>query len=124
MNCPKCGNTMSAITVANVEVDRCIGCAGMWFDLLEHEELKGIKGAAEIVDLGGGGSKRLNEQQGPSCPRCNQAMVSLKVHNQPHLTYDQCLICNGVFFDAGEFRDFADETTLEKIYAAIGKIKK
>ena len=32
---------------------------------------------------------------------------------QPHIWYESCKVCYGVFFDAGEFTDFKEETLLD-----------
>ena len=32
MNCPKCSSEMETVTYDDVEVDRCSGCQGLWFD--------------------------------------------------------------------------------------------
>ena len=51
MQCPKCAQAMEKVTFQDVEVDRCINCGGMWFDMLELEELKKMKGS-EKIDTG------------------------------------------------------------------------
>ncbi|MDH3641318.1 MAG: zf-TFIIB domain-containing protein [Gammaproteobacteria bacterium] len=33
--------------------------------------------------------------------------------DQPHLWYEACTVCYGVFFDAGEFRDYKEKTALD-----------
>ena len=51
MKCPKCGADMEKVTHQAIEVDRCTGCKGIWFDMLEHEHLKAMKGS-EAIDTG------------------------------------------------------------------------
>jgi uncharacterized protein len=51
MNCPKCNSVTEKVTYQNIEVDRCTGCKGIWFDLLEHKQLKGMAGS-EKIDAG------------------------------------------------------------------------
>jgi Zn-finger nucleic acid-binding protein len=31
---------MEVVRFEDIEVDRCVRCGGLWFDALEHEELK------------------------------------------------------------------------------------
>ena len=40
MQCPKCAQAMEKVKFQDVEIDRCINCGGMWFDMLELEDLK------------------------------------------------------------------------------------
>jgi Zn-finger nucleic acid-binding protein len=39
---------MEKVTFKDIEVDRCTNCKGLWYDMLEHEELKGLKNSEEI----------------------------------------------------------------------------
>jgi NADH pyrophosphatase NudC (nudix superfamily) len=39
MHCPKCGQTMSTVTLTGVEVDVCPGCGGMYLDQGELAQL-------------------------------------------------------------------------------------
>ncbi len=41
MHCPKCGMTMSTITINQVEVDKCFACGGLYFDDGELEKVSG-----------------------------------------------------------------------------------
>lgn len=118
MECPKCGGVFEPVEVGGVEFDRCGGCKGLWFDAAEHEALRAQPGA-EAVDtdpppaLAGAGTKR--------CPRCGVKMIDMVVAAQPHIAYESCGVCHGVYFDAGEFRDFREESfreTLRALWAA------
>jgi uncharacterized protein len=51
MECPKCQAQMEVVQFEEVEVDRCVRCGGLWFDVLEHEELRDRSGA-ETIDTG------------------------------------------------------------------------
>jgi Zn-finger nucleic acid-binding protein len=39
MNCPKCASAFAKNSFSEIEVDRCLGCKGLWFDMLEKEDL-------------------------------------------------------------------------------------
>jgi len=43
MKCPKCGSDLEEIDFHGVKVDRCKGCAGLWFDQGEFEILTAAK---------------------------------------------------------------------------------
>ncbi len=114
MLCPKCQSRMSKAAFQSVEVDRCEGCGGLWFDILEHEDLKKLKGAERALDTGSPDlGREMNQIRRIDCPVCRTGMVSLHVPDQPHIVVEQCAVCHGVFMDAGEFRDFVHRTPLD-----------
>lgn len=110
MKCPKCESEMKRVTFNDIEVDRCDGCEGIWFDMLEHEELKQMKGS-EAIDTGSPEKgKEFNKIDKIKCPKCHSAMIRMVDNSQPHIWYESCGVCYGVFFDAGEFSDFKDHS--------------
>jgi len=113
MNCPKCNSGMEKIEYHTIEVDRCTNCNGIWFDMLEAEQLKGIKGS-EHIDIGDPNlGEKYNKIDKIKCPKCKALMVKMVDNHQPHIWYESCVICYGMFFDAGEFRDFKEENILD-----------
>lgn len=112
VSCPKCHVEMGRVTFQEIEVDRCPQCHGIWFDLMEHEELKKLPGA-ESIDAGARTAVVSQEKRDLDCPRCKTRMLITRDPQQLHLVYEKCSICYGVFFDAGEFTDFKDVTILE-----------
>lgn len=109
LRCPKCHSTMTPVTVVDIEVDRCSGCGGLWFDLLEQEDLK-QSGKAEELDSGDPGTGKRYDQVGLiRCPVDGEPMVRMVDKAQPELWLESCPLCYGTFFDAGEFREFADQ---------------
>ena len=113
MICPKCSAEMETVQYQNIEVDRCTMCCGIWFDMLELEDLKAMKGS-ETIDIGSAAvGKKYNKIQDIKCPVCNAEMIKMVDKKQPHIWYESCSVCYGVFFDAGEFRDYKEETVLD-----------
>jgi Zn-finger nucleic acid-binding protein len=113
MNCPKCDNDMETVVCEEIEVDRCVNCRGIWFDMLEAEHLKRIEGS-EAIDVGDPTlGKSLNEIDRIQCPKCNEPMLRMVDRTQPHIWYESCPLCYGLYFDAGEFADFKEETILD-----------
>jgi hypothetical protein len=43
---------------------------------------------------------------------------------QPHVWYEACKVCNGVFLDAGEFRDLRELTLLDRLRALFPRERK
>lgn len=119
MRCPKCDSSFEQIHHGGIEVDRCEKCKGLWFDTFEHEELSAL-GGSEAIDTGTTGANKANDSVAGLCPRCSVKMINMVVAGQPHIAYESCGVCHGVFFDAGEFRDFREETFGERLRATFG----
>jgi len=101
---------MEKVKYQEVEIDRCISCGGMWFDMLELDELKKMKGS-EHIDTGSASvGKQYNDVDQIHCPVCDTAMLRMVDKEQHHIWYEGCATCYGVFLDAGEFRDMKKET--------------
>ncbi len=113
MNCPKCSAAMEKVQYESIEVDRCTDCRGIWFDMLEQEHLKALEGSEEI-DIGDPEvGKQTNIVDQINCPVCDTRMIRMVDGRQPHIWFESCTVCYGVFFDAGEFRDYKQETILD-----------
>ncbi len=113
MNCPKCNSKMEKVEYNAIEVDRCTNCKGIWFDMLEAEQLKEMRGS-EKIDIGDPEiGEKYNKIDKVNCPKCNTLMAKMVDNNQPHIWYESCDICYGMFFDAGEFSDYKEENILD-----------
>lgn len=113
MKCPKCESEMQVVEYENISVDRCTSCKGIWFDMLEHEQLKAIEGS-ESIDIGSAAlGKQYNKVGDIDCPVCKTQLIRMVDRLQPHIWYEACTVCYGVFFDAGEFRDYKERTVLD-----------
>lgn len=109
MECPKCDSLMEKITYHKITVDRCTGCKGIWFPGTAHKELKKIHGS-ESIDIGSEKVGRVFDKISEvSCPECARQMSRLTDLFHPHIHYEVCPIHDGVFFDAGEFKEYKDE---------------
>lgn len=118
MKCPKCDSRLDPLVHQDVEIDRCSGCGGLWFDAFEHEALREVSGSEEI-DPAAANPVTTGPGSG-LCPRDQQRLFAMVVAGQPHIAYESCGFCHGVFFDAGEFRDFREETFGERFRAVFG----
>jgi Zn-finger nucleic acid-binding protein len=92
---------MERVRVSTVEVDRCTGCHGIWFDSLEEERVKDA-GAAAAVDTGRADEGR-PESTLVNCPRCHTRMIRMVDVDQPEIAFESCKFCYGRFLDPGEF---------------------
>ena len=108
MECPKCQARMELVRFEDTEVDRCVRCGGLWFDVLEHEELRGRAGS-EAIDTGPAWQAPMHDVQGKVfCPVDGALMLRLVSATQPHIWMESCPACHGTFFDAGEFTDLKE----------------
>ncbi len=114
ITCPKCNAPMEKVTFQSITIDRCTACKGIWFDALEKEHLKALAGS-ESIDVGAPAAQRRDQPVRINCPVCHTLMIRMVDHEQPHLWYESCTVCYGVFFDAGEFRDYKEHTVLERL---------
>ena len=113
MKCPKCSHPMEKVTYENIEVDRCSSCGGIWFDMLEAEHLKSLEGS-ETIDVGDPEKGELyDEMVKIDCPVCHTRMIPMGDSGQSDIRFESCKVCYGVFFDAGEFKDFKRKTVLD-----------
>ncbi|HEY1104823.1 MAG TPA: zf-TFIIB domain-containing protein [Agromyces sp.] len=122
MKCPKCQSNMEKVRTPEATVDRCTFCRGLWFDLLEYQDV-GAK-SAKALDIGSSGVGRKYDKFEPVlCPNDGQRMTRMTALGQPHIHYDQCPTCSGVFFDAGEFRDYKTMTIADVFRDLFGREK-
>lgn len=107
LRCPKCRESMEAVEADGVEIDRCTGCGGIWFDAGELDWLAQSE-IAEAIDVGEPAEgEAMNELTRIDCPRCGRPTRHIADPYKPHIRYEICSGCEGVFLDAGEFRDLA-----------------
>jgi Zn-finger nucleic acid-binding protein len=123
MKCPKCQSRFEKIEFDGYEIDRCTGCRGLWFDLLEKDDLARIPGS-EAIDIGDSQvGEQYRNQRKVDCPQCSVAMLPMVDKDQAHIKYESCPICYGTFFDAGEFRDLKEHTVLERFMEMLQTLR-
>ena len=108
MECPKCrAGKMEQVLFEGIEVDRCPGCGGIWFDAGEAEALKQFEDVAEIDTGDALGGLKYDMLENVACPRGHGTMKMVVNPRLLHIHFELCSTCNGVWFDAGEFTDYA-----------------
>jgi len=112
MQCPKCDSAMNPVAYQSSTVHRCTNCSGLWFEPVDHERLKTL---AEQIDTGDEAvGEQYNHVDRIKCPRCiHWPLIRMVDAHQPHIWFESCKNCYGRFYDAGEFRDFAEHTLAE-----------
>lgn len=112
-------------------VHRCEACKGMWFEIMAHEQLRDD---AEQIDLAEPPAPLPRDADfdpaAPAtvivlCPACEHyPLIHMVDPHQPHIRFESCKFCYGRFYDAGEFRDFVDDSDvtsrLKKLIQTLG----
>ena len=126
MDCPKCQSKMDEKDLRTLQglvtYDQCSGCKGLWFDTGEAEKLKDTW-RPDFIDSGDPEMGReLNEIRDVDCPRCGVKMDKVNDPKQRHIQLEVCTK-HGVYMDAGEFRDYKNETLMDVWRGAVALIR-
>lgn len=105
---------MEQVKINGIEIDRCTRCKGIWFDQQEQSQIKSVHGSYKADTGHQAVGEHYNTLRDIVCPRCDVPMdeEELKRGRIP-IQIESCPKCHGSYFDAGEFRDFAEPTILE-----------
>lgn len=96
---------MESQTIADVVIDRCRACGGIWLDAMETEKLHKVA-SAEAADAAPTQARPTSSSKSKRiCPRCGTAVMTLMVESDPPVYFETCGTCYGAFLDAGELRD-------------------
>ncbi len=114
MDCPVCKNAMITLELADVEIDHCIECGGIWLDAGELEMLlSNAEAAKRLID-----SFKIDAsctEKPRLCPICDKKMQKVLVGKSPPvLLIDRCSKGHGLWFDKGELQNIIDKAELDK----------
>ena len=114
MDCPVCKNAMIVLELAEVEIDYCADCGGIWLDAGELELLlSDAQQARQLLDSFKVDSKCAEKPR--KCPICRKKMQKIVVGSSaPPLLIDKCARGDGLWFDKGELKDIFDRASLDK----------
>jgi len=118
MNCPRCADTeLTEQSIAEVAIDRCPTCRGIWLDCFELERLLESDPKPLLIE-----DKRFHaaEDDGRrlSCPRCKAAqLIKLNSRVRPGTILDSCTVCHGTWLDPGELTRLAHADFVGRIRA-------
>jgi len=105
---------MITLELADVEIDYCIDCGGIWLDAGELELLLGQpEKARQLLDSFKIDSKSAEKPR--KCPICDKKMQKIIVGpSKPTLLIDKCRRGDGLWFDKGELQDIFNRAQLDK----------
>jgi Zn-finger nucleic acid-binding protein len=114
MNCPTCKAAMITLELADIEVDHCVNCGGIWLDAGELELLMGDSAKVRRL-LDSFREDRRAVEQLRKCPICGKQMTKIIVgSSQPPLRIDKCARSDGLWFDRGELQDILNRGELDQ----------
>ena len=114
MNCPVCKNAMITLELAEVEIDYCTGCKGVWLDAGELEMLLEDNGKAKKL-ISSFAKDTSSGEKARQCPKCDKNMEKIIVgHEKPTLLIDRCSKGDGLWFDRGELNGIIARAKLDE----------
>ena len=122
MDCPCCKEPMVVLELAQVEIDNCLSCGGIWLDegelelLMESAERKDEVLSSFSESSGEGEEKR-------RCPICLKKMKKISVEKEGVLIIDKCRKDHGIWLDKGELCRIIETGTLDRENRVLGLMK-
>ena len=114
MDCPVCTNAMVTLELADVEIDHCLHCGGIWLDAGELELLMDDPRQAQRL-LGSFQETPHPTEKPRKCPICDRRMVQIRVgRTPPPLHIDKCRKDHGLWFDRGELEAILERGQLDE----------
>ena len=113
MDCPVCKNAMIVMELAEVEIDYCTECQGIWLDAGELDLLLG-NGEKPMAFIKAFHKAQTGEKQ-RKCPICDKKMEKIAVgEGEPPLMIDRCGRGDGLWFNRGELNEVITKAKLDE----------
>jgi len=105
---------MITIELAEVEIDHCTDCGGIWLDAGELEILLGAaQTARRLLDSFKVSAGAIEKPR--TCPICDKKMQKIIIGAaEPALLVDKCRRGDGLWFDKGELEDILGRAQLDR----------
>jgi hypothetical protein len=105
---------MITLELADIEIDHCVRCGGIWLDGGELELL--MEDAAKASQLLESFCEEPAATEQPRrCPICDKKMSKIIVgRSEPILLIDKCRRGDGLWFDRGELQDVLNRGQLDE----------
>jgi Zn-finger nucleic acid-binding protein len=99
MKCPNCSKHLVTLELADVEVDHCFNCRGIWLDMYELKQLFQQREAdlPALTEAAAAGEKK------KKCPVCRKGMEKIPAGKADPVVLDRCML-HGFWFDEGELK--------------------
>ncbi len=114
MNCPTCGNAMVTLELADIEIDHCVHCGGIWLDAGELELLMDDPQKARHL-LNSFQAAPASSEPPRRCPICRKKMAKIIVGaSKPPLLIDRCRRTDGIWLDRSELQEVLKRGEVDK----------
>ncbi len=98
LNCPRDATELMQGTEHGIEIDRCPGCQGAWYD---YDELEALEATVAAGDERTGMIDYAKRPSDLACPACAKPMRAFN-YRAYNLELDACADGHGFWLDAGE----------------------
>ena len=109
LTCPSCGARMQSKPSADVTIEECPSCGGIFLNKSELNALvTGMAGNIECLSV----DEDLHTDKFPlrNCPKCpDQPMRKVNLLHLSDLVFDYCPACDGFYLDKGEIEEINRE---------------
>jgi Zn-finger nucleic acid-binding protein len=105
MICPACGKDALIVEYANIELDYCPACRGVWFDAGELEmllEAAGLENERNFLESVAVRPETEIAENKRRCPECRRKMKKVAIDDEGKIITDICMSGHGIWFDGGE----------------------
>jgi Zn-finger nucleic acid-binding protein len=109
VKCPKSHDSLEAVDVGGIRIDRCPTCEGLWFDKNELRVLRKKEAGDDYrwlhIELWKDIDKfRARRQQRYSCPRDGRPLTTVH-YGDSDVAFDVCSTCQGMWLDKEEYQE-------------------
>jgi Zn-finger nucleic acid-binding protein len=111
MECPRCSNQLVTLEFADIEVDYCFTCRGIWLDKGEIEHLIRIAGGKDHLMKTLTSATTLEKKR--RCPACRRPMEKEFIGKAEKVLLDHCKN-HGMWSDAGELKKILALSSTER----------
>ena len=110
MQCPKCKEPLTNSQLfGNLKVEACATCNGQWVEGDEYQQWRQAQTRATVdpikvlrANLSAYKVPAESDTKTGLCPQCQRILSRTRVSTEPFFYLEQCLSCNGVWFDRDE----------------------
>lgn len=109
LKCPGCGTIMETKQEADITLDMCKSCGGVFLDKGELNDLAtGMSGDIEFCSIDNDSHK--DKYPSRNCPRCEkQVFRKINLLRLSDLIFDYCSKCEGLYLDRNELELMNEE---------------
>jgi Zn-finger nucleic acid-binding protein len=96
---------MIVVEHGKIELDYCLNCSGVWFDVEELDlllEVMQLEGTDISLDNILNALEAESAEKKRNCPICGRKMKKATVGHEPEVIIDACSWGDGLWFDSGE----------------------